>query len=186
MPDCTDNTEQWFALTIAPQHELTVAGRLSAKGFDSSVPTYRVRRRWSDRTKVITLPLFPGYVLCRFDPGRRVPVMNTPGVRGAVCFGGKLAALDQADVARVQRMAASGLPLDPLEGLRTGTRVKILAGPLCGMEGIFTQSNGGTRVVVNLDILNRSVAVQVDADAVTPSISYPASIPGLKLHAPLP
>jgi transcription antitermination factor NusG len=169
MPE-NDNTttDRWFVLTVAPQHEVVVAQRLAAKGFEASCPAYRTRRRWSDRVKVITVPLFPGYVFCRFTADCRVPVMNTPGVRTAVCFGGQLAPLEDADVERIHRMVQSGLHLDPLEGLRTGTRVKILAGPLNGMEGILSQVNGGARVVVNVEILNRSVGVKVDSEAIAP------------------
>jgi transcription antitermination factor NusG len=168
MPENDRSSEQWFVLTVAPQHEVVVEQRLQGKGFEASAPAYRTRRRWSDRIKVVTVPLFPGYVFCRFDAQHRVPVMNTPGVRGAITFGGQLAPLEDSEMAGIRRMAESGLQLDPLEGLRAGARVKILSGPLNGMEGVLSQVNGSTRVVVNVEILNRSVAVQVDSGAVSP------------------
>ena len=157
---------RWFVLTVAPQHEVAVRERLIVKGYDVSVPMYRVRRRWSDRVKTITLPLFPGYVFCRFPSERRLPVLSTAGVRGAICFGGQLAALEDADVARVHKLAESGLQVEPLEGIRTGMRVRILDGPLQGVEGVLSQMQGTTRVVVNVELLNRSVAVQVDAGVI--------------------
>jgi transcription termination/antitermination protein NusG len=169
MPEIEKTSEEaWFVLTVAPQHEIVVEQRLTAKGFGASAPVYRTRRRWSDRIKLISVPLFPGYVFCRFAADHRIPVLNTPGVRGAVSFSGQLAPLQDVEVERIQRMAASGLQLDPLDGLRSGARVKILAGPLHGMEATLSHINGSARVVVNVELLNRSVAVQVDADAIAP------------------
>jgi transcription antitermination factor NusG len=177
MSENDKTSERWFVLTVAPQHEAAVQQRLTTKGFAAAAPACRTRRRWSDRVKVVSLPLFPGYVFCRFAPEQRVPVMNTPGVRGAVSFGAQLAPLDDADVERIARMVESGLPLDPLDGLRSGTHVKILAGPLNGMDGVLSQVSGTARVVVNVKLLNRSVAVQVDADAIAPVNLLPLAVP---------
>jgi transcription antitermination factor NusG len=164
-----DSEARWFVLTVAPQHDLAVEERLAVKGFPTSAPKYSLRRRWSDRVKTIMLPLFPGYVFCRFTPESRVPVMNTPGVHSAISFGGQLAALDDAEVERIHQMVDSGLELEPLRGLNSGMRVKIIDGPLSGLEGMLSQVNGGSRIVVNVELLNRSVAVQVDPDAVAPA-----------------
>jgi transcription termination/antitermination protein NusG len=168
-----DSAGRWFVLTVPTQHEIAVKERLETKGYTVSVPTCQVRRRWSDRVKTIVLPLFPGYVFCQFKAEERLPVLSTFGVRGAICFGGQLAALDNADVERVQRMADSGLHLQSLEGLRNGMRVKILAGPLSGMEGVLSHIQGSARVVVNVSLLNRSVAVHVAPDIVAPLVSQP-------------
>lgn len=176
MPE-TANNARWFVLTVAPQHELAVKQHLDTKGFEASVPVYKVRRRWSDRVKTITLPLFPGYVFCRFDAEHRVPVFNTPGVRGAISFASKLAPLAQHEIVRIHRLASSGLALEPLAGLRTGMRIKILDGPLTGIEGVLAQVNGSSRVVVNVELLNRAVAVQVDAGLVAPAHDLPLGIP---------
>ncbi|HET8550560.1 MAG TPA: transcription termination/antitermination NusG family protein [Bryobacteraceae bacterium] len=169
--------QQWFALTIAPQHELAVKQHLESKGYEASVPVYRVRRRWSDRVKTITLPLFPGYAFCRFAMAERAPVLNTPGVRGAVSFASKLVPLEDHEIERIHRMAESGLNLEPLAGLRTGMQVKILDGPLYGMQGVLAHVNGTTRVVVNIELLNRAVSVQVELDSVAPVRELPAAIP---------
>lgn len=177
-PPNRNHVERWFVLTVAPRHELSVKQHLERKGFESAVPTYRVRRRWSDRVRTIALPLFPGYVFCRFAVAHRIPVLNTPGVRGAVSFASELAALDDREMERIQCLAESGLNLEPLAGLRTGMRVKIIDGPLTGMHGVLAQVNGAARVVVNVELLSRAVAVHVETDAVAPLTDMPAAIPG--------
>jgi transcription antitermination factor NusG len=172
-----DGQDRWYVLTVVPQHELSVNQHLETKGFEAYVPTYRVRRRWSDRVKTVTLPLFPGYVFCRFSAGARVPVLNTPGVRGAVSFASQLAHLEENEIERIHRLAESGLHLEPLAGLKTGMQVKIIDGPLCGMHGVLAQVNGTARVVVNVDLLNRAVAVQIEIEAVARLHEMPLAIP---------
>ncbi len=172
-----DDCERWFVLTVAPQHELSAEQHLHTKRFEASVPTYRVRRRWSDRVKTITLPLFPGYVFCRFASDTRIAVLNTPGVRGAISFGSQLAYLEDHEIERIHRMIDSGLNLEPLAGLKTGMQVKILDGPLHGMHGVLAQVNGSVRVVVNVELLHRAVAVHVDLEAVAPLNEIQIAIP---------
>jgi transcription termination/antitermination protein NusG len=157
---------KWFVLAVAPQHELSVQQHLQTKGFEASVPTYKVRRRWSDRVKSITLPLFPGYVFCRFAVDGRVPVLNTPGVRKAVAFASQLAFLEDAEIERIHRLVQSGVSLEPLNGLRTGMPVRIIDGPLSGVRGVLARVNGAARVIVNVELLNRGIAAEVELEAV--------------------
>src|SRR5436305_785209 len=70
----------WYAVYVRSKHEKTVADALSLKGYECMLPTYREQRKWSDRTKVLELPLFPGYVFSRFDVELRLPVLTVPGV----------------------------------------------------------------------------------------------------------
>ena len=80
------NLHAWFALTAKSRHEKTVAENLRGKGLESFVPLYRARRQWTDRVQSVDLPLFPGYVFCRFTYASRLPVLNTPGVTSVVSF----------------------------------------------------------------------------------------------------
>src|SRR6185369_14563329 len=70
----------WYALHVRSQHEKIVASTLRGKGYEQFLPLYRTKHRWSDRMKVIERPLFPGYVFCRFDLQKRLPILVTPGV----------------------------------------------------------------------------------------------------------
>jgi len=179
MAECINNNvcKCWFVLTVAPRHELSAGQHLQTKGFETSVPAYCIRRRWSDRIKTITLPLFPGYVFCRFSLNSRIPVLNTPGVRGAISFGSQLAYLEDHEIERIHRMANCGLNLEPLAGLKTGMRVEIVDGPLRGMHGVLAQIDGTARVVVNVELLHRAVAVHIDPQAVVSVNEIPLGIP---------
>ncbi len=152
----------WYALTIRPRHERAAARLLEQKGFEEFLPTYRTRRRWSDRIKQIELNLFPGYVFCRFGAEERSRILSTPGVTSIVAFGRTLAEVPEQEVEAVRAIVSSGLPVQPWPFLREGDRVRIEEGCLAGLVGTLAGCKDSTRVVVNVEILQRSVAVEVD------------------------
>ncbi len=157
---------QWFALTVKPNHERAAAQALEAKALEAFLPLYRARRRWSDRFKELELPLFAGYVFCRFAALERARALATPAVTSVVGFGHKPAPVPEAEIESVRAMVSSGLPLSPWPFLRVGERVRIEAGPLCGVEGILMQVKDAWRVVVSVELLQRSVAAEVERDVV--------------------
>ena len=157
---------QWFALTVKPNHERAAAQSLEAKALEAFLPLYRARRRWSDRIKELELPLFAGYVFCRFAALERAHALATPGVTSVVGFGHTPAPVPEAEIESVRAMVSSGLPLSPWPFLRVGERVRIEAGPLCGVEGILMQVKDAWRVVVSVELLQRSVAAEVERDVV--------------------
>jgi transcription antitermination factor NusG len=160
------NQAQWYALTVKPNHEKAAAQALESKILEVFLPLYRARRRWSDRTKELELPLFAGYVFCRFSGSLRARVLATPGVTSVVGFGNKPAAISETEINSVRTLVSSGLPLSPWPFLRVGQRVRIEAGPLAGVEGVLSQVKDAWRVVVNVEILQRSVAAEVERDVV--------------------
>jgi transcription antitermination factor NusG len=162
MDASADLAGRWFALTVKPQHERAVAGALKVKDLEEFLPLYRDRRRWSDRIKELELPLFPGYVFCRFDPCRKASVLATPGVRSVVSFGRTPVPLAESEIESIRAMIASGLPVGPWPFLNTGQTVRIEHGPLCGLEGILVQLKDAWRVVVSVPLLQRSVSVELD------------------------
>jgi transcription antitermination factor NusG len=162
------NPLPWFAVVIKPRHERAVLDGLSQKGLESFLPQYWAARAWSDRVKRLQLPLFPGYVFCRFEYGRRLPVLRTPGVRSIVSFGAEAIPVRDEDIERIRRMVTSGCSVEPWPFLKDGQRVRVADGPLTGLEGTLTGFRGTWRVVVGLDLLQRSVAVQLARDQITP------------------
>jgi transcription antitermination factor NusG len=158
----------WYALRVKSRYERPVASHLQARGYESFLPMYKSRRRWSDRFKEIELPLFPGYVFCQFNHLNRLPVLTIPGVVHIVGIGRTLVPLDDAEVAAIQAVVKSGLTSQPWPFLQIGHRVRIEHGPLCGVEGILTGFRGHQRLVLSVTLLQRSIAVQVDAAWVQP------------------
>lgn len=159
----------WHAVSVKHQHERTIAAALDQKGFEAFSPMYRARRQWSDRTKEIELPLFAGYVFCRFPYGDKARVLNTPAVARVVEFGGKPAAIPEAEIAAIRAVIASNQPLRPWPHLKPGDLVRVERGPLRGVEGILLREKDAVELVVTVELLRRSVAVQIDAASVSPA-----------------
>ena len=156
----------WYVLTAKPQHEKAVAGQLRARSLEEYLPCYRSRRRWSDRIAEVELPLFPQYIFCRFTFEDRLKVMQTLSVRSIVSFGGKPCPVDHREIERIQAMCASGRPIRPWPYVGVGQRVRVCAGSLEGLEGILAREKSTCRVVVNMELLNRAVAVEVERDLI--------------------
>ena len=170
----------WYALRLKSQHEQSVANCLSYKGYEVFVPSYRTKRRWSDRVIVRDTPLFPGYAFCRLDLApRTAPVVTTPGVIRILGVGSMPQPVDTAEITAIQTIVASRLPIGPWPYLRQGTRVRISRGPLAGVEGLV-DSVKPERLVVSITLLSRSMVVQVDPAWLTVS---PANSTTLKREA---
>lgn len=158
----------WYAICVKPNFEQTTSSCLSAKGYEHFVPTYRVRRKWSDRVKEIQRPLFPGYVFCRFPESNRLPVMTTTGVRSIVAFGRQLAAVDDSEIESIRAILNSQLEAQPWPFLQTGRKIEVCDGPLRGVEGIVVETKNGSRLVASITLLQRAVSVEIERAWVRP------------------
>jgi transcription antitermination factor NusG len=161
----------WFALRSKARLEKLVAASLRSKGYEEFLPLYHCRRPWSDRIKVQELPLFPGYVFCRFDMHNRLPILLTPGVLLIVGCGRTPLPVEDSEIAALQSIVNSRLKAEPWPYLRIGQRVRIERGSLEGVEGILLATKP-QRLVVSVTILQRSVSLEVDETWARP-------IPGL-------
>jgi transcription antitermination factor NusG len=167
----------WFALQIRSRWEGTTAGLLRNKGLETFLPTYTNKRKWSDRTKMIESPLFPGYVFCRFDVQDRLPVLITPGVISVVGRGKTPVEIDDEEMLSIQTAVRSGMQIEPWPYMEIGERVRIKDNVLDGMEGILTSFKGTDRVVISVTLLRRSVALEINRSWITP-VGSPQSMPG--------
>jgi transcription antitermination factor NusG len=149
---------------VRPRCEKAVAESLRGKGYEEFLPLYRERRRWSDRVADVELPLFPGYVFSRFDVQKRLPILTTPGVMLVVSTGKVPQPVDDSEIEALQILVSSSLQLQPWPYLHIGQKVRILRGPLAGVEGILTAVKKQNRLVVSVTLLQRSVAVEVSED----------------------
>src|SRR5437763_14442924 len=115
----------WYGLTTRPKHEKMCGQILQGKGLESYLPVYRTRRRWSDRIVESERPLFPGYLFCRFEPHKRVPVLNTPGVLSVVGVGSQPEPIPEHEIEAIQQVLRSGLTVDVCLFLREGQRIRV-------------------------------------------------------------
>jgi len=163
----------WYALRIRSRQEKWIASALYSKGYEVFLPLYSTRRRWSDRMKQLELPLFPGYLFCRFDVQKRLPILTTPGIIQVVGIGKTIIPVDPAEMAAIQSIVVSRLSAQPWPFLQVGQRVRIEAGPLLGVEGILVALKNSHRLVVSVSLLQRSVGVEVEPEWVLPVESKP-------------
>jgi transcription antitermination factor NusG len=170
------NPWPWFALQARSRHENTVATQLQGKGYEPFLPVYKVRRRWSDRMKEIELPLFPGYLFCRFNPSDRLPILVTPGIVQIVGIGKNPVPIDETEIASIRATVQSNLPRRAWPFQQIGQRVRVEYGPLRGFEGLLLSIKGRHRLILSVTLLQRSVAVEVEESWVSPMLpSLPAT-----------
>jgi transcription antitermination factor NusG len=158
----------WFALQVRSRYETIVATLLRGKGYEWFLPTYKCRRQWSDRIRETELPLFPGYLFCRFDPQCRLPILTTPGLISIVGRGKTPIPVDEDEITALRKVVTFGLRSEPWPYLQIGQRVKIDYGALSGLEGILIGSKGQHRIVLSVTLLQRSVATEIDSAWVHP------------------
>jgi transcriptional antiterminator RfaH len=154
----------WFAIRVRSNFEQATSAGLDGKGYKPFVPTYRVRRRSAGRVRQSDQPLFPGYVFCRFNMKKRLPILVTPGVVSILGFGGDPVPIPDHEIANIQTIVRSGLLAQPWPFLKLNQKVYMKHGPLAGMEGVVVQIKNDLRLVVSVSMLQRSVAVEIDRD----------------------
>jgi transcription antitermination factor NusG len=162
-------TQEWYAVRVKSNRERVTADALKGKELDVFLPLYPSRGAKSSRTRPGQLPLFPGYVFCRFDVLRRLPILMAPGVVSIVGLGRIPQAVEAKEMERIFAIRDSGLPAAPFPYLPTGKRVQLQGGPLRGVEGIVVSNNSADKLVVSLTLLQRSVAVNVEPDWIAPN-----------------
>jgi len=158
----------WWALYTRHQHEKTVAEMLSAKGFEVFLPLYDSMRRWNDRKKLISLPLFPCYVFVRGGLNRRLQVVTTPGVHMILSRGERVATIPEDEIQAIRRTVTGSFRVEPHPFLKCGERVRVTRGSLEGVEGVLILKKNMCRLVLSVDMLAQSVAVEIDAADVEP------------------
>jgi len=141
---------------------------LSGRGYEILVPTYESTRRRSGRTKKVNYPLFPGYLFCRFDVQKRLPILMTPGVIAVVGQGRIPIPVEESEISAIQSIVSSGTCAEPWPYLELGQKVRVEDHALRGVEGILIGYKGSHRIVVSVTLLRRSVALDIERSLVTP------------------
>jgi transcription antitermination factor NusG len=162
-----DQTHPWFAVQTRTRYENLAAKQLNGRGYEVFLPYYQCKRRWSDRMQEFEVPLFPGYLFCRLNLLDRLPILTTPGVIQIVGIGKTPIPVDEEEVIALQTAVQTEVPRHPWPFLKVGQKVRVEAGPLCGLEGVLLNFKGSYRLVLSVSLLQRSVAVEVDSAWVT-------------------
>ncbi len=156
----------WYAVRVRSNFEKTTSRYLESKGYEVFAPHYRMRRKRKDRSVVLDVPLFSGYVFCRFDHQKRLPILKTPGLVRIVGFGNVPLEVSEEEIASIAQLTKSGLLVQPWPYMQSGDVVRISDGALAGLEGILVETKGRHRLVLSVTLLQRSVSTEVDANCV--------------------
>jgi len=159
---------RWYAAYTCANHEKRVAAELGVRDVEHFLPLYSSTRRWKDRRVTLDLPLFPGYVFVRLALSDRQRVVQIPSVVRLVGFGGLPSALPDMEMEIMRSGLCQRLRAEPHPFLTVGRRVHVTGGPFAGLEGVLKRRKSNLRVVVSLELIQRSVAVDVDAADVRP------------------
>lgn len=168
---------RWFAVYTTSRHEKRVAQHLEQRQIEHFLPVYRAQHRWKDGSRVsLDLPLFPGYVFVRIVAHDRVGVLEVPGVVSMIGTGSRPVPLPDFEM-EILRSGLDPTRAEPHPLLTVGQKVRIKVGALSGLEGIVVRRKSGFRVVLTLDLLMQSIAIEVDGDDVEPvDASFPPTL----------
>jgi|tagenome__1003787_1003787.scaffolds.fasta_scaffold20986960_2 transcription antitermination factor NusG len=166
--DISEPDSQWYAIRVRPRCEKAITAAISGKEYETFLPVQSQSRKWSDRVKSLEVPLFPGYVFCRGELARKPRLVSIPGVIGILRFAGVPAVISEAEIAALKAVVRSGVLVEPWAYVREGERVRVHSGLLTGVEGILIRTKGDYRVVLSVEMICRSVAVEVNRDSIAP------------------
>ena len=164
-----ENSSSWWAVYTRHQHEKAVAQVLSTKGFEVFLPLYDCVRRWKDRNKTLSLPLFPCYVFVRGGLNRRLQVVTTPGIHTILYSGERLAFIPNDEIDSIRKAVNSPTRVEPHPFLRCGEMVRVTRGSLEGVVGVLVRKKSIFRLVLSVEMLAQSVSVEIDAADVEPA-----------------
>jgi transcription antitermination factor NusG len=151
---------EWFAIRVKSNRERVASQYLVGKGYEVFLPTYRPPKVFN---KGLELPLFPGYLFCRFNVNDRLPILIVPGVAHIVGLGRRPVPVSERELESVRILVRGGLPLRPDEPYTIGQSIRIQKGPLGGAEGVIT-GLGEKRLIVSISLLQRSVSVALERE----------------------
>lgn len=167
-PDQRETGRKWFALYTASNHEKKIEQHLRMKEIESFLPLYTVTKRWKNRTTAkLELPLFAGYVFVKIERTESARVLEVPMVYSIVGNGRAALPLPDAEIEAL-RAGLHQRQVDPHPYVKVGSRARICSGALAGLEGIVVRKDAHLRVVLNIDLIMKSVAVHVTADELEP------------------
>jgi len=172
-----DESVSWYAVRVRSCGEFVVASGLRARELDTFLPVYESSRRWSDRSKVVQVPLFPGYVFAKFLGTRRLPVLMTSGVVNIVSFGTQPAPVPEIEIESIRKIIESRTQLFPNPYLAPRKQVEVVRGSLRGVIGTIVSVKCRWRLVVSVHLLQRSIAVEMDMSMVEPYTHKPGIVP---------
>ena len=162
--DPHDNVKRWRVLYTRSRHEKFVENQLLQKDVEAFTPKVNIRRRWSDRIKLVEEPLFKGYCFAKFSLKDKAKITSQPGVAGLVHFNRQYIAVEETVINSLKILNTNDIKVDYHPYLNVGDKVFIKAGPLRGLEGyIIEKRSKSTNIVISVDAIESSIKFVTDA-----------------------
>ena len=165
----TEAGRNWYAVCVRSRFEFKIEKNLSKKGIEIFLPAVKVRRRWTDRNKLVIFPLFPGYLFVNIDKNsaERKTVIGAHGVVRYVCMSpGVPEPIAEDQIMSLKKAAENDISLESYPAIKEGNRVRIKSGPLAGIEGMMVKKEKNSLLVLSVDILQKGAALKIDASEV--------------------
>ena len=160
--------QHWYALYTRPRHEKQVLQELSNYRIEAYLPTHKIRRRWSDRYKIVQEPLFKNYLFVRIDSDHYRKALKPYGAVSFVTVEGEPAIIPDEEIEAVKILVTTEIPHNPYPYLKAGRKIRVKYGPLEGCEGVLVRKRGLARLVVTVHLLQRSIEAELDAAWIEP------------------
>jgi transcription antitermination factor NusG len=159
---------RWYATYTRSRHEKCVAQELERRAVENYLPLYETARQWKNGRHFVEMPLFPGYAFVRIALRDRLDVLRVPGIVDFVGFSGKPVHIEEEEISNLRRALSHGRRAEPHPLITQGRKVRVTAGPLAGLQGIVVRRKGQIEVVVSLELIQRSVLVEIDSAELEP------------------
>lgn len=163
-----DADSKWYAVQTRSRHEKSVSQQLRCRNVDVFLPTYGAVHRWKNGDHNVELPLFPGYTFVRIALKDRLQVLKVPGSVRLVGVNGRPIPLDVYEFENLRNGVNNGIKAQPHPFLVMGRRVRIMGGPLRGCKGIMIRKRNNIAVVISVDLIRRSIQVEIDPACIEP------------------
>jgi len=162
------SSSDWFAVQTGYRCEQRVAQGLVTKGFETYLPLMREVHHWTDRKKIVDVPVFSGYLFVRCDPDvqNRVRVLETPGTLRLLGGNHAPSPVPDHEVEAVRRMLSSGLDCERCESLTPGSIVRVVCGPLAGLRGRLVKIKNNVRLIVAISLFSQAISTELQLDDV--------------------
>ncbi len=161
---------RWYTLATKSRHEKVVKDGLDLKGYEVFLPLRTVIKKWSDRKKKVEEPLFKGYVFVKMPYRQRIPALETEGVARIVMFNGRPGIVHESEISTIKQILEAnrrhGVTVEAVEGIKAGDIVEVTSGPLIGLQGQYSEIKNENRLVIAIDSIGKSLAVEVPLDCV--------------------
>jgi transcription antitermination factor NusG len=177
LPLVENSGQAWYAAQTGYRCEHRAASGLTAKGIRTYLPLLREVHQWKDRRKVIEVPAFSGYLFIHYEPSlrNRVKVLETSGILRLLGGNHAPSPISPVEIEAIHRTLGSNVPCDRCDALTPGTLVKVVQGPLAGIEGRLARIKNNLRLIVTISVFSQAISAELNLSDVEAVPDRPGS-----------